>query len=189
MKAHYKVIDFKEPIASASIINHDRPKTAREIALEQKSYAEGFSEAEQRYKQLLQRIENDKISIQNEFFVKIESEFQKFRDDIIQSIPSLLMALVKKIWSNVAVDSQIMKGIVDQMVQEWSPKDEPLEVIVCSSDLEKIKDSYKDQYSLLKFVSNDELKPGDCLIRSRFGVVDGRIETKINTATSQITEQ
>ena len=45
--------------------------------------------------------------------------------------------------------------------------------------LEKIKPDWLDRYPGLRIRTDAALKPGDCQVRSRFGLTDARLQTKL----------
>ena len=49
----------------------------------------------------------------------------------------------------------------------------------------KLMESYqpglRDKYPQIEFRADSQLQPGDCMVTSRFGALDGRVATKLRS--------
>jgi flagellar biosynthesis/type III secretory pathway protein FliH len=64
-----------------------------------------------------------------------------------------------------------------------------IEIALHPEDIELLSQydqKFQDKYPGLHFVSDSCLRVGDCIMRTRFGVVDGRLETKLDNLSSSL---
>ena len=115
-----------------------------------------------------------------------------------------MTSIVERVLPEVNIDGDQVKSVVVSMIEEFS-NEEKLDVFLCKKDLDLLKalsntanevsdddtddgfasaiagdglegdDSLIDGYPNVKFHQDDSLLPGDCQVKSRYGLLDGRI--------------
>jgi hypothetical protein len=73
---------------------------------------------------------------------------------------------------------RLCRSALDQLY----PERDGLELVVSPADaasLNRLQPSWSVQFTNLRITIDDTLNPGDCLVRSRFGVTDARASAKI----------
>jgi len=89
---------------------------------------------------------------------------------------------VRQVVENLKFDEQSVKAHVQQALNEIAAHGGGVTVKLCPADaklLTGLEEEVAERYKPLALVEDPELQPGDCLVESRFGIVDGRIETRL----------
>jgi flagellar assembly protein FliH len=100
-----------------------------------------------------------------------------------EMLPGLVMEAARRVLATVEIDEKIVKNIVAELITEIHPGADGLEISLNERDLELIEgveSMYDQKYPGICFISNRDLHPGDCIVRSRFGTLDGSIATKLD---------
>jgi flagellar assembly protein FliH len=95
-----------------------------------------------------------------------------------------------RVVSGIVWEEAAVKGVVNDLLAEVAPGAENVEVQLCRTDLarmEKFQPQMRQKFPTLQFAVNDELSTGDCMVRTRFGVLDGRLSTKIQAVAGLLT--
>jgi flagellar assembly protein FliH len=72
--------------------------------------------------------------------------------------------------------------LCEEALNELFPERENLELVVSSRDaalLERLNPAWLSRYPGLRIRAEAALAPGDCQVRSRFGLTDARLQTKL----------
>jgi len=118
----------------------------------------------------------------NKVFESIQGEFETLVKEISERMPDIAITIVKRIWGGLTLESQQVEAIVLEILRDNAPKGECLEVLLSEGDydlLSKMEDVLENRYPGIKFKKSETLSSGDCLIKSRFGLVDATIDTKL----------
>lgn len=99
-------------------------------------------------------------------------------------VPDLVMNIVRRVLAGIDSHPAQIQRIIEQALAE-APQagDQPLEVFLCPSDLamlESLDDaSLREKHPRMSLRADASLSPTDCLVRGNFGLIDGRMETKL----------
>ncbi len=105
-------------------------------------------------------------------------------------LPVLVKEAVERIVSGVQWDAVAIKGVVNDLLEEVVPGAENVEVQLCRVDLgrvEQFQNQLRQKFPTLRFEVNEDLHPGDCMIKTKFGTLDGRLATKIKAVEGLLT--
>jgi flagellar assembly protein FliH len=76
----------------------------------------------------------------------------------------------------------VVTRICEEALGELFPERQNLELVVSTRDaamLEKLNPTWLSHYPGLRIRAEASLAPGDCQVRSRFGLTDARLATKL----------
>ena len=109
-------------------------------------------------------------------------------DDSLNQIRALLPKLIAEATARVVgalpIDGAFVRSVANDLLADITPGTEPVEVQLCPLDLGKVGDfaqELRHKFPTLRLVGNDELSSGDCLVKTRFGVTDGRMSSKLQS--------
>ena len=105
-------------------------------------------------------------------------------------LPVLVKAAVSRMLSGVQWDETAIKGVVNDLLDEVVPGAENVEVQLCRVDLQRVEqfsNQLRQKFPSLRFEVNEELHPGDCMVKTKFGTLDGRLATKIKAVEGLLT--
>jgi flagellar assembly protein FliH len=77
----------------------------------------------------------------------------------------------------------VISRLCEEALVQIFPERDNLELSVAPRDaalLEKLNPAWLSRYPGLRIRAEAALKPGDCQVRSRFGLTDARIDTKLS---------
>ncbi|HZZ18228.1 MAG TPA: FliH/SctL family protein [Opitutaceae bacterium] len=98
------------------------------------------------------------------------------------ALPSLGVEIARRLLAGYEPPAEVVAKLCDEALAELFPEKSDLELVVSPRDadlLQGLHPSLKDRYPGLRISSEPSLVPGDCQVRSRFGLIDGRMSTKL----------
>lgn len=142
------------------------------------SYALGFAEGRKAYEEMKEGL-----------MKKVSQGYDQAIEEISHRIPDLVLMAVDRLYAGMKIEVETVKAIVKDVLSQWVPENEDLEVYLASEDYEALtKDQDMKQYSRVSFKSDPSLRRGDCLVKSKFGLVDAKIETKLKQLKEDLTQ-
>jgi flagellar assembly protein FliH len=180
--------EFKSNYKSRAILNDGA------VNLEQNDYMKGFEDG----KIEGMRVERQKIFPKLNFINQAVSEIEKYKTIIYKNaekkILDLSLAISRKIILNeVLINKDIVLAVLRESLKKIM-NDEKVTVKLNHDDLQFInenKDVLKDIYfknNTVKFVEDNDVEIGGCLIETDSGVIDGRIESQLNVIEESVAE-
>ncbi len=82
-----------------------------------------------------------------------------------------------------------MHKLIQDALKEVSEDNAYVEIFISPQDWEILSledESWTSGYSRVSFFKDDQLKRGDCMLKSRFGLIDGRMEKKISKIEKEL---
>ena len=98
------------------------------------------------------------------------------------SLPGLTLEIARRLLAGYEPSAEVVSRICEEALSEIFPERDNLELSVAPRDaalLEKLNPDWLLRYPGLRIRAEASLKPGDCQVRSRFGLTDARLETKL----------
>ena len=146
------------------------------------AYRKGFQDANESLTQqiLEQRLEVSQL--QDVLFKSLAEQSSTLAQQVSQILPELVMDIARRVMVGMEPDHATVKRIVEETLSEIAPGSADVEVMLHPNDLALVSGIEKDfdqKYPGIKLSSDPELIPGDCRARSRFGMIDARIFTKL----------
>jgi len=151
-------------------------------AFRKAAYQQGFEDASAFLNQQLVEQRGEVIRLQEETFTAIAEQHAGQLDELRRLLPGLVMEIARRALSGLEPDRGRVEGAIAEVMAEIVPGARDVEIALHPADLELIghfDPEFEGKYAGIRFVSDSNLKVGDCTMRSRFGVVDGRLETKL----------
>ncbi len=145
------------------------------------AFQRGKQEAAAVFDRQIVEMRQELLHLQQTVFQRLDDEFRQMQATVGERLPDLILALVRRILAGLELDPGAVKALVDEVLSEMSQGGE-IEVVLCPKDMELLgsaKEDFMNDYAGLKFTADAGLGSGDCMVRSRFGLVDARIETKL----------
>jgi flagellar assembly protein FliH len=104
--------------------------------------------------------------------------FAQLRD----ALPGLALEIARRLFAGFEPDKEMLERLCQEALDQLFPEREGLELTLCPKDAEVIgtlDPSWTGRYPGLRVGTDPSLSPGDCLVRSRFGLTDARMATKL----------
>jgi len=97
-------------------------------------------------------------------------------------LPRLVVDATERVVSGIPVDAAFVKAVVNDLLNDVAPGAENVEIQLCPEDAEKVAgfdQELRHKFPTLQLIENKDIAPGDCLVKTRFGVLDGRMASKL----------
>ena len=98
------------------------------------------------------------------------------------ALPALGVEIARRLLAGYEPPAEVVSRLCDEALAELFPERSDLELLVSPRDaaiLEGLNPAWRERYPGLRITSEASLVPGDCQVRSRFGLIDGRMSTKL----------
>ncbi|MCE9612513.1 MAG: hypothetical protein K8R23_20120 [Chthoniobacter sp.] len=156
-------------------------------AAKREAYQRGSDEARRLIERQMIEQRAELVHLQTETFAAVARQHEGLARQLYEMLPELALEAVARILARTDFDREMVLGITRDVLAEIEPSDASVEVQLSSRDLELItgyEEDFREKHPTITFRSNPELRTGDCIVRSRYGVVDGRLATKLRTVES-----
>jgi flagellar assembly protein FliH len=151
-------------------------------ALRKAAYQQGFDDASAFLDQQLVEQRGEVIRLQEETFSAIAQQHAAQLDELRGLLPELVMEMARRVLAGLEPDRVRAERTVAEVLAEMVPGARDVEIALHPADMEllgQFDPQFEQKYPGLRFIGDPNLKLGDCMMRSRFGIVDGRLETKL----------
>ena len=176
---------IKFPFAPRAVVFSNPDASKKEVETARKEgYQRGFEEASMLVQRQLLDQREDVLHLQQKTFSALAAHHETLVAQLGQLLPNLAMEAIRRVVANIDIDSKLVTRIVNELLVEIHPGPGALDVALSEHDLRLIagnEASFRQKYPEIHFTADPDLKPGDCVVRSRFGTIDGRIATKLKT--------
>lgn len=153
-------------------------------AAKREAYQRGSEEASRLIERQMMEQRTDIMHLQSQTFAALAQQHAALVQQLRDVLPELAMEAVARILATAEIDRDAVLRITRDLLSEIAPGPEQVEVQLAPRDLELIvgyEEGFREKHPGIAFRADAELRPGDCVVRSRFGVVDGRLATKLRT--------
>ena len=104
-------------------------------------------------------------------------------------IPDLLIEISKKVLGVISIEKEQILSIIDEVLSECSLEDKKLLLYLSKEDMEILKKcnvEEKNKYQHIQFEEDEHLQRGDCVVKTDFGILDARMDTKLDQIKKEI---
>ena len=157
---------------------------------EQQAYQRGRDDAEAATQRQIVQARAEMKRLQDEVLDGVSQRFDEFSTQFNAQLPDFVLAIVRKVWAGLELDREAILRVIDATLGEMAPSGDEMALHLAPRDAALLQgtEDFSARYTGLKLVADSTLRSGDVVLRSRFGVVDGRIETKVRRIEEQIRE-
>ena len=182
--AYAKLIPFDRPLGGAAI-----PGTAGRFcseselaARDEAAYRRGVDAARALADQQMVDFRADMQGLGDGIFGKLSTVEAALVGQLRDTLPALALDIARRLLAGYEPPPEVVSKLCAEALGELFPERENLELSVSPRDaalLEKIQPDWLGRYPGLRIRTETTLKPGDCQVRSRFGLTDARLSTKL----------
>jgi len=107
-----------------------------------------------------------------------------------EALPGLAIEIARRLLAGFEPPPEIIERFCREALDQLFPEREGLELSLCPRDAEQLNQLSPDwlqRFPGLRVRPDTTLSPGDCLVRSRFGLTDGRRQTKLAALEHNLT--
>lgn len=146
------------------------------------AHQRGAHEATELLERQMLELRADVQHLQTATFTKLERAHADLIAQFRTLLPELVTEIASRVVSGTPISQDTVLSIVGEVLQGIEHRSPDLEVRLAPRDLELIaghESNFREKHPALTFLADTDLKPGDCIVQSRFGMLDGRISTKL----------
>ena len=106
-----------------------------------------------------------------------------------EALPGLAVEIARRLLAGYEPSAEVVSRVCEEALSELFPERENLELALSSHDaalLEKINPEWIKRYPGLRVRTEATFGPGDCQVRSRFGLTDARLQTKLTALQNSL---
>ena len=184
--AFAKLIAFDRPLHGVSVPGQaGRFCSESELAVrEEAAYQRGVDASRALADQQMVEFRADVAQLGEGVFHKLTKVEAAVVAQLRETLPSLAIEIARRLLAGYEPPAEVVAKICEEALTEIFPERENLELAVAPRDaalLEKLNPAWLRRYPGLRIRAEASLSPGDCQVRSRFGLTDARLETKLTS--------
>ena len=189
--AFAKLIAFDRPLLGAV-----RPGTGGRFCTDadlaaqaQAGYRRGVDAARASADQQMVEFRADVEALGDGVFQKLTDLEPSLVAQLRAALPGLAVDLAKRLLAGYEPPPEVVSRLCEEALSELFPERDNLELTLAPRDLgflEQLKPAWISHYPGIKMVADPKLAPGDCLVRSRFGLTDARQKTKLAALSASL---
>jgi flagellar assembly protein FliH len=179
-----KLVAFDRPLAGISAPGRaGRMYDEAELAqATQAAYGRGVDDARGSADQQMVEFRADIEQLRDGVFNKISGLEPALIAQIRDALPGLAVEIARRLLAGFEPPAEVVSLLCEEALAELFPERENLELVVGPRDadfLTKLNPQWKERYPGLRIRTDTTLSPGDCQVRSRFGLTDARQQVKL----------
>lgn len=180
-------IAFSEPLRFIGLPGQPNTLTFTAAELDaavKGAYERGVSETKAALDAELTKLRADSKALVEGAFSKISERYEIETAQIRALLPRLVSEATSRVIAGVQVDAEIIKSVVKDLLGDVTPGADAVEVQLCPADLARVTgfdQELRHKFPNIHLTENRELQPKDCVVKTRFGVLDGRVSSKLKS--------
>lgn len=176
--------------AEAVAVPSDPKFTADELAAEyQRGRLDGARESDQDIERRFVEFRSEVSSVLSGLFARLSEAEASVSKQVHAALPELTVEVAKRVLSGYTPPPDVVEGLCANAIAAVYPEVSDLEVVVGERDrgiIERIVPGWQSSFPGLKVCVNPTFSPGECQVRSRFGVIDARHEAKLRVLRREL---
>jgi flagellar assembly protein FliH len=190
--AHARLIAFDRSLAGVALRGQaGRLCTEAELAEQtQAAYRRGVDSARAAADQQMVEFRADIGQLSDGILQKFSAMEALLVSQLRAELPGLAVEIAKRLLAGFEPPPDLVARLCTEALDELFPERENLELVVSPRDaalLENLRPEWQARYPGLRIRSDAALAPGDCQVRSRFGLTDARLGAKLSALTHSLT--
>jgi len=186
-----KLIAFDRPLIGAVLPGAGRKFTEAEVAaLTEAAYHKGVDATRAMVDQKLVEMRVDMEQLSVGVLTKLATVESATVAQLREALPALAVDIAGRLLAGYEPPAEIVEKLCHEALEQLFPEREGLEISLCPRDadlLEQVNPGWLARYPGLKVKQDANLSPGDCQVRSRFGLTDARQATKLAVLSHGLT--
>lgn len=191
-------------MAFAKLIAFDRPMTAvsapgltgrafteaEMAAATEAAYRRGIDDARGAADQQMVEFRADVEQLHEGLLQNLPSVEPMLVAQIRDALPALAIEIARRLLAGYEPPAEIISRLCEEALAALFPERENLELLISAHDAEvlaKLNPVWMERYPGLRVCVDTALVPGDCQVRSRFGITDARQQVKLAALSGSLT--
>jgi flagellar assembly protein FliH len=149
------------------------------------AYARGWEESAAHAEAQLAEQRNEFAACQESVFQSLAAQHRTLVEKFTAALPLLASQIAAKVLAGFQPDAETMKRLVTETLAEIEPGTPEVELALAPGDcalVEGVATEFGQSYPGLRLRADGTLRAGDCRVQSKFGLIDGRLRSKLENA-------
>lgn len=179
------LVNFDRPLSGARAVG--RPcrlfSEAEVETIRTDAFRQGSDTAHAAAAQQIVELRSEVQQLQEGVLTKLSHIDTQILAELSATLPSLALEIARRLLAGYEPPLEIVEKLCREALEEIFPERTNLELTVCPRDavlLEGVTATWSDLYPGLRLCTDKTLSPGECIVRSRFGLTDARREAKLS---------
>ncbi|MBA3849547.1 MAG: flagellar biosynthesis protein [Opitutus sp.] len=189
--AYIKLVAFDRPLAGAVLPGQGRMLTEAEVAARvQEAYRQGVDSAREAADQQMVEFRHDMEQLSDSVLKKLSALEPELVAQIRDALPGLAVDIAHRLLAGYEPPPETVERLCREALEQLFPEREGLELSLSPPDaalLQSLNPDWLQRYPALRVRTDASLTRGDCVVRSRFGLTDARLSTKLQSLTHSLT--
>lgn len=186
-----RLVPFDRPLAGAVLPGRKgRFVTESELsALEEKAFHRGADAARAKVDQQIVELRTDMQHLGENVLGRLAAMEPALVAQLNAALPGLAVDLARRLLAGYEPPAEVVARLCAEALAELFPERENLELVVSRRDaalLDGLGPEWRAGYPGLRIRAEASLGPGDCQVRSRFGLTDARRATKLEALAQHL---
>lgn len=182
--AFAKLIAFDRPLSGVAAPGVQRRALteAEIVAREDAAYQRGVDASRALADQQMVEVRTDLEDLAGGLFQRLGDMEPALVAQLRDTLPALAVEIARRLLAGYEPSAEVVARICEEALAEIFPERDNLELVLSARDadlLEKLNPAWLRRYPGLRIRAEAALGPGDCQVRSRFGLTDARLATKL----------
>jgi flagellar assembly protein FliH len=187
-----KLIAFDRPLAGVMLPGgRGRNCNEGELAeLSETAYRRGVDATRAAADQQMVEFRHDMEQLSDGVLKKLSQLEPVLLNQIREALPGLAVEIGRRLLAGYEPPPEVVSRLCQESLEQLYPEREGLEISLSERDaalLSTLNPAWLKLYPELRIRTDAALAPGDCQIRSRFGLTDARQETKLAALNHHLT--
>ena len=182
-----KLIVFDRPLQGATAVVRARARTLTEAELaelREQARREGAEDTRRFADSQMVEMRSEVQQLNESLFEALRQAETRLTEQVRAALPGLAVEIGRRLLAGWEPPIEVVAKVCREALDELFPETTGLKLVLSARDaelLEKLNPGWLREFPGLKIVVESNLHAGDCLVRSRFGVVDARGATRLNS--------
>ena len=187
-----QLIAFDRPLLGAVVPGRVELKfTETEMAARmEEAFSKGVTTARDAADQQMVEARAELAELSHQVLQKISGVELLLVGQMRDALPGLALEISRRLLSGYEPPVEVVERLCRDALEQLFPEREGLELSLCQRDadlLRSLNPDWLNRYPDIRIRADASLAPGDCLVRSRFGLTDARQETKLAALEQSLT--
>lgn len=184
MHVHHLQVNLDRPLATAVLPRfEERLYTESDLAAARDEAFQAGADSTRNFsdRQMVE-LRDSAQALQNGLFENLKGTEDEMLSQLRASLPSLVLEIAQRLMAGFEPPVEVLEKLCREALDQLYPERENLELIVSPRDaalLDKLSTEWASRYPGLRVRADAALKPGDCQVHSRFGLIDARVGAKL----------
>jgi flagellar assembly protein FliH len=185
MAVHSKLISFDRPLLAAvgagdTTLRHTETELANARTA---GYRDGYDAAHAFFDVQIAQFRDEVHALQHGLLHSLPNLEAGMTQQLRSGLPLLALDIARRILAGFEPDADLLVKLCEEALEQLYPERENLELVVSTRDaglLQKNMADIESRYPGLRLRVDATMRPGDCQVRSRFGLTDARLDAKLS---------